>query len=262
MAWSTTGTRVKISKVPASTILFSRNGSTTIRQVEVVETAEIRGLTETAANDLCGITENTTQTSYYAKIDGDVYSFTATTGVKTEVSGARRDDSGQWVVTERKTTYSVTPSPLPSGWGTTPLNERGEAITLSAGGKSYDVNIDFSSSRLWTFAGHPVNQTIRSVMSEIRYVSTEAAANALVTANTTDTVGNTTLTHDVEYETGPSDTKATMGGAWCTVKTGVEKFASARYVSEKEGWCVNVTTKTFGYTANMVSSGNTGGWHL
>ena len=253
MAWSTTGTRVKISKVPASTILFSRNGSTTIRQVEVVETAEIRGLTETAANNLCGITENTTQTSYYAKIDGDVYSFTATTGVKTEVSGARRDDSGQWVVTERKTTYSVTPSPLPQGWGTTPLNERGEAITLSASGTSYDVTIDFSSSRLWTFNNKPVNQTIKAVASEIRYVTTKAAADALVTANTVDTVGDTQLKMDGTI-TDVEGTTQTIVIAWCTVKTGTEKFASARYVSEKEGWCVNVTTKTYGYSA--------AGWHL
>ena len=253
MAWSTTGTRVKISKVPASTILFSRNGSTTIRQVEVVETAEIRGLTETAANNLCGITENTTQTSYYAKIDGDVYSFTATTGVKTEVSGARKDDSGQWVVTERKTTYSVTPSPLPQGWGTTPLNERGEAITLSASGKSYDVTIDFSSSRLWVFNNKPVNQTIKAVMSEIRYVTTKAAADSLVTANTIDTVGDAQLKMDGTI-TSASGSTQTIVIAWCTVKTGTEKFASARYVSEKEGWCVNVTTKTYGYSA--------AGWHL
>ena len=252
MAWSTTGTRVRISKVPASTILFSRNGSTTIRQVEVVETAEIRGLTETAANNLCGITENTTQTSYYAKIDGDVYSFTATTGVKTEVSGARKDDSGQWVVTERKTTYSVTPSSLPQGWGTTPLNERGETIELSANGKSYDVTIDFSSSRLWTFNGHPVNQTIKAVMSEIRYVTTKAAADSLVTANTIDTVGDTQLKMDGTITTGTGTTQ-TITIAWCNVKTGTEKFASARYVSEKEGWCVNVTTKTYSYSA--------AGWH-
>ena len=252
MAWSTTGTRVKISNVPASTILFSRNGSTTIRQVEVVETAEIRGLTETAANNMCGITENTTQTSYYAKIDGDVYSFTATTGVKTEVSGARRDDSGQWVVTERKTTYSVTPSSLPQGWGTTPLNERGETIELSANGKSYDVTIDFSSSRLWTFNNKPVNQTIKAVMSEIRYVTTKAAADALVTANTVDNVGDTQLKMDGTI-TGAGGTTQTIVIAWCTVKTGTEKFASARYVSEKEGWCVNVTTKTYSYSA--------AGWH-
>ena len=262
MAWSTTGTRVKISKVPASTILFSRNGSRTIRQVEVVETAEIRGLTETAANNLCGITENTTQTSYYAKIDGDVYSFTATTGTKTEVSGARKDDSGQWVVTERKTTYSVTPSSLPSGWGTTPLNEQGETISLSASGKSHDISIDFSASRLWTFAGHPVNQTIKVVMSEIRYVTNKTAADALVTSNTADNVGDTTLTHDVSYNTGAGTTPSISEGAWCTVKTGTEKFASARYVSEKEGWCVNVTTKTYGYSARMVTAGRTDGWHL
>ena len=253
MAWSTTGTRVKISKVPASTILFSRNGSTTIRQVEVVETDEIRGLTETAANNLCGITENTTQTSYYAKIDGDVYSFTATTGVKTEVSGARKDDSGQWVVTERKTTYSVTPSPLPQGWGTTPLNEFGEAITLSASGKSYDITIDFSSSRLWVFNNKPVNQTIKAVVSEIRYVTNKAAADSLVTANTIDTVGDTTLKMDGTL-TMANGTTQTITIAWCIVKTGTEKFASARYVSEKEGWCVNVTTKTYGYSA--------AGWHL
>ena len=253
MAWSTTGTRVKISKVPASTILFSRNGSTTIRQVEVVETDEIRGLTETAANNLCGITENTTQTSYYAKIDGDVYAFTATTGVKTEVSGARKDDSGQWVVTERKTTYSVTPSPLPQGWGTTPLNEFGEAITLSASGKSYDITIDFSSSRLWVFNNKPVNQTIKAVVSEIRYVTNKAAADSLVTANTIDTVGDTTLKMDGTL-TMANGTTQTITIAWCIVKTGTEKFASARYVSEKEGWCVNVTTKTYGYSA--------AGWHL
>ena len=261
MGWTTTGTRVKISNVPASTILFSRNGSQTIRQLEVVETTEIRGLTQSAAEGMCGIEENTTQTSYYAKISGTVFTFTGTTGTKKEWSGARADDSGQWVVTERKTTYSVTPSPLPQGWGTTPLNERGEAITLSASGTSYDVTIDFSSSRLWTYGGHPVNQTIKAVMSEIRYVATKAAADALVVANTTDTVGDTTLKHDVQYSL-QSGTTAVATLAWCTVKTGTEKFASARYVSEKEGWCVNVTTKTYGYSATMTSAGSTNGWHL
>lgn len=252
MGWTTTGTRVKISNVPASTILFSRNGSQTIRQLEVVETTEIRGLTQSAAEGMCGIEESTTQTSYYAKINGTVFTFTGTTGTKTELSGARADDSGQWVVTERVTTYSITPNPLPSCWGTTELNEDGEEITLSANGKSRNISIDFSSSRLWVFNAKPVNQTIRTVMSEIRYVNSESAANSLVTANTGDTVGDTTIKQDGQIASG-SGTTQTVPVAWCTVKTGVEKFASARFVSEREGWTVNVTTKTFGYAA--------AGWH-
>ena len=253
MAWSSTGTDIPQSNVPASTILFCLNGQTTIRQIEEVETTETRGLTEAAATALAGVTDNTTQTAYYALINGTVYQFTATTGTKTEVSAARADDSDQWVATERVTTYSITPSSLPNVWGTTELNANGETIALSSGGTSSDISIDYSSSRLWVYNNHPVNQTIRTVVTEVKYIDTQAHANALVTANTSDNLSDTTVKQNGTY-TLANGTTETYVCAWCTVKTGTEKFASARYVSAKEGWLVTITTKTYGYNAT--------GWYV
>lgn len=252
MAWSTSGTVVFVSKHSSSTFLFSRSGSTTIRQVESVETKEIRGLTESAAKGMCGVTDSTTQTAYYAKIDGLVFSFTATTGTKTEKSGARRDESGQWCVTERKTTCSVTPSPLPSAWGTTPLNEDGEAIALSASGKTRMVSIENSSSNIWEWGGDAVNQTIRVVTKEIRYINSETSASSIAAANNSNTVSITTLFHDTT-QTGTDGEEHVVVGAWCYAKTGTEKFASARRVSERDGWTVVVTEKTYAFNGN--------GWH-
>lgn len=261
MAWSATGTDVDTSKQIVSSILFSRSGSATIRQVETVETTEVRGMTAAKCKEKVVLSDSTAQTQYYAKIDGMVFSINVTSGSKTEWSGARVDDSGQWVATKRTTTYSTYPASLPSAWSTTPLNANGEVMTLSTGGTSRDVSLDYSENLLWNYAGHPVRSTLKTVGTEIMYVSTEAAANSLVLANTSNTVGDVSLKHDLQYTLGNGQTAIAVG-AWLTVKSGVEKFANARYVSAAEGWCVSVTTKTYGYTATMVAAGNTGGWHL
>lgn len=248
MGWSTTGEDVETGKQVASSILFAKNGAETIRQVETVETEEVRGMLAANAKNKVVLDDHTEQTVYWANIGGAVYSITVTSGYKVEWSAARVDESGQWVATKRKTTYTTYPAQLPSAWGTTELNAEGQAVALSASGVSHDIAVDLSRSVLWSFNGKPVTQTLKTETSEIRYVTNKSAAYSLVSANTSNSVRDVQLVQDVTIVMGNGQT-STFVGAWCIVKSGVEKFASARYVSEKEGWCVTVTTKTHGYEA-------------
>lgn len=252
MGWSTIGEDIETGKQVASSILFAKNGAATIRQVETVETEEVRGMLAENAKGKVILDDHTEQTAYWANIGGSVFSITVTSGYKVEWSAARVDDSGQWVATKRKTTYTTYPAQLPSDWGTTELNPDGEEVTLSASGVTNVVAIDLSRGVIFSFNGKPVTQQLKTLTKEIRYITSQAAAESVVSANTVDSVGDVQLYQDGEIEMGDGTTqRITM--AWCTVKSGTENFASARYVSEKEGWCVTVTEKIHSYSA--------AGWH-
>lgn len=248
MAWGSTGCTVKTSKQSASTILFARQGAATVRQTETVETKEVRGLTEESGEGLAAVSDSTVQTAYYAHIDGLTFAITVVTGWKEEWGAARKDESGQWVATCRKTTYTSNVGSVPA-WGTTPLDAEGKAVALSAAGVSRTVGRDKSSSLVYTFAGMRLITTIETVNVEYRYVADEAAAQAIVAANSTVADYVTVSTH---VESQGSALPAPY--AYFAIPYGTEKYASARYVSPSEGWCVSVTAKTHGFV-----EGN--GWH-
>lgn len=244
MGWTTTGCTVRTSKQTASTILFCRPGAKSVFQVETEEIHEIRGLTEDAARakvpDAAGVVDNTVETVYYAFIDSLVFSLTARTGAKSEWAAARADESGQWVAQCRTRSFAVKGLDT-AVWGTTPLNENGEAIVLSADGRSRVASVDSSFSVACQAKGGTALVTkIETSLSEIRYVSTEQAAYALVQANDGTSMNYLTYVYRVSTGLNESEDRET-----CTVPQGVEKSATMRFVSPKEGWSVFVTAKYY-----------------
>lgn len=250
MGWGNT-CNVDTSVNASSTILFRRNGATTIRQLETVETMEVRGHNATGGKTAGKQHEdNTVETTYYGFIDGEVFSFDAKTGTRVEWGAARKDESGQWVATKRTIIYSVEPTPDSTIWGTKPLNEEGQPITLSANGVPRVVSYDKSSSFACRFASMSLTTTVATTVTEYRYIDTQAHAQAIVNANSSTHSSFTNLSTYV----APPDSH-TLPGPYATmaVPSGSEKFASARYVSPRDGWTVTVNEKTFGWSGN--------GWH-
>lgn len=256
MAWANTyanGAAVETSKQTSSSILFAHSGyGTVIRQVETVETKEVRGLDESAAREKGGtISDSTAQHQAWAHIFGRTHSISYLTGSKTEYSAARRDESGQWVVTETKHTFSISPANLPTDWGTTELDADGNAVSLSSGGDAaISVSVEKTVSRLaWD-----VFQTLTTTVKEIRHVNTEANARSLVSANTPATQATPATVYYHSTLNG-NDTVS----SWVSYMNGTEKFASARRVSESEGWTVTVTEKVYGWSSpRAATDGN--GW--
>lgn len=252
MSWGSTGCDVKTAKQTASTILFSRAGAATVRQIETVETKEVRGLNETAGlskvPNAANVDDQTVQTIYYAFIDGLVFTITVMTGTKTEWSSARKDESGQWVATCRVYTYA--PKGLnTSVWKTTPINSDGQVITLSANGVSRTVSRDKSTAFAFNFSGMILCTTIETKVTEYKYINSEANATAKVNANN-QAAGHSSVTTQVSSAQGT----APAPYASFVIPYGTEKFASSRYVSPNEGWSVTVTEKIYGFSGN--------GWHL
>lgn len=253
MAWGA-GASVEAGKTSASSILFACNGAATVRQVEVCESVEVRGMDVThgkakVPDEPSEIVDNTVQTLYWASIGGVTYAINAVTGTKEEWSAARRDESGQWVATKTTHTYFVTGLDT-NVWGTTELDADGASITLSNGGKAVTVSRDKTSSLAFRYGSMPLITTVETVNVEYRYVADEAAASAIVSANSTIAGYETVSTY-----VAPPDGVLPGPYAFFTIPYGTEKFASARYVSPKHGWSVSVTTKTYGFV-----QGN--GWHL
>lgn len=237
MAWTTNGCDVDTGKQTASSILFSRSGASTVRQIETDEVMEVRGLTQSAGKgkvpNAANIVDNTTQTTYYAFIDGLVFSINVITGFKEEWSAARKDESGQWVATKHTKTYAV--KGLTNVWGTTQLDSDGTAIVLSTSGVTRTISRDKTASFVYSAEGDVLAATVTTTVKECRYINSQAAANAIVNANTSvSSMGS-----------------ATHRGLFVIsipVTSGTEKFASARYVSPQAGWTVTITEKVFGHS--------------
>ena len=265
MAWIDTyanGAAVETSKQTASSILFALSGQTTIRQKETVETKEVRCLTESAARNKGGtVSDNTSQNVRWAHFSNRTYSITYLTGSKTEYSAARRDESGQWVVTETKRTFSTHPATLPNAWGSTELDAEGNAISLSAAGDAaVAISIDKTSSRIiWD-----VFQTVKTTVSEIRHIDTKAHADTIVENNTPNSgATNATVYHHqmVSLSTTGQGTPQDMVTAWVRYMSGTDKFATARYCGASEGWTVTVTQKDYDWSSPNPYSSVTGeGW--
>jgi hypothetical protein len=246
MSWGTTGATVVTSKESSSSILFAKNGVTPIRQYETVETTEIRGLTEVNAKSRVGVTDSTVQTTYYTNSlgDGVVYSFTALTNTKTEITASRVDETGQWVAVQKVHTYST--STIPNTWGTSKIDSDGRAVSLSSSGVSRNVSYDKSMGYVFSYNGNTLYSTNVTEVTEIAYIDTQAHANAIVSSNTTNSLSY-------------SKVKCVVSNGTYTlqVASGTEKHASAHYVDAEHGWSVTVTATTHGW-AN--ASNNTNNW--
>ena len=252
MAWGNT-CNVDTGVQTSSSILFAKNGQKSIRQVETVETTETRGMTVTAGKDQGKVIDDqTTQTTYWSNIDGEIHSIDVTTGTKTEWSSARKDESGQWVATKRVTTYSVIPATLPDIWGTKKLDANGneEQPPSEAGAGETVVSFDRSTSHIVTFDGKSLVSTISTEISEITKISTEAAAKAIV--NAWQATPETKYVHTPYSVDDPDNEGAVIPCSWAArdVTVGTEKYASAKFVSSAEGWTVTKTKKVYDYIRN------------
>ena len=246
MAWTDTGTSVDTNKTSASSILFAKNGAATVRQWEVVETSEVRALTQDAGQGKVPDTatevksdDATTQTTYWASIDGTTYSISVTTGTKTEYGAARRDESGQWVCTATKHTYFATGLDT-EVWGTTELDENGGTVTLGSG-VTRTVSTSASTSFVFSMNGDVLYSTLTTKVEEVNYIASEAAANAIAS-------GWSSAATYVTSKHGSTGVIVYMG-----VLGGTEKFAESHFVSASRGWTVTKTTKTYGHSGTNWS---------
>ena len=254
MSWSTTGAAVDTAKTPTSVILFSRSGQTTIRQTEVAETSQTRGLTKAAALALAGVVDTSVEEVYYKHIDGRTYSFTAkVSGTRTTKTASRANEADGWTVTTETVTYSVSPSPTQNGWTTTQLDEDGNAATLTSSGTSRVLTYERATSHV----AFGVYSVISTTTREIRHIDTQAHAEAIVNANQGDAVADGCVSMWQYLSTSSSGTYTWMKTAWVILPIGTNKTAQARYVSAEDGWTVTVVEKVYSW-----SSGNTGGYNL
>lgn len=244
--WTSTGTTVDTSKIASSSILFAKNGSETIRQAETVETSEIRGLTKTAAKNMAGVTDNSVQTVYYAHIGDDDHAITVLSGTKIEKSAQRANEADGWTVTVKTTTYSTLPATLPTCWkdnradaGVSTMNEL--------------VSRDRSSSYIWDRSDGNTPNALFATKTTSVYESTG------LTKEEADNIVNGTAsenTHTVariawEVYNGTAGDGLGVGWyawAWASCQVGSDVFASARKVSDEEGWTVTKTVVEHGWS--------------
>lgn len=239
-AWQTaftgTGVTVKTSKQIASSILFSKLGATTIYQIETEEVTEYRGAGE-GVLDLVVFSDNTTQTPYYAQIGGEVYSFTKTSGTRTTWS-ATRNAKGVWTGTKRVVTFTTNPATIPSPWGTAKLDAEGRQIALTASGVSRTTSYDKSFSYEFAVGSDVLLTTVERKTTQVEYIDTEAHAQAIVTANTSNTINYVTKKHLLYTFLVPVY-------AYREVPIGTIKSASASYNSVEKGWTVTISENIY-----------------
>ena len=220
---------VKVSQESSSTILYSESSSSLIKQIETVTTIEHRGLTQSAAEGLCSpTTTDLVQTTWYKTIDGEVKSFTATTGSKKDWTIARDGDSEAFTATERTTLWVMNPS-SPSGWSTTNPSGGG-----GGGGSSGFVSGLSRTRRILTeVSGNELIATETDETTEWRGLSAAEAAYLVNTCPADSLVDREYVCRRIATEIGRY-----------TAQSGTRYSIQARFVSDTEGWSVTRTQTT------------------
>jgi len=243
MAWTSTGCTVTVSKESGSSVLFCKDGQTTIRQIETVVTTEIRGLDESSAkNKVTAPTySNYGETTYYKVIDGATYQFLGRTGTETRHAARRVDETNQWVYTKTETTFSLNVNPTANayGWGT---SAGGNMLTAS--GVEVPISNDKTASYQYTYAGEAICSTVTTEVVEYRHV-TEAGKNAYVALSSSGARMYKHNYYRTQQEAGSNNQYGNI--AWSIFMHGTDTQYSARYVSAQEGWTVTKTTKQYGW---------------
>ncbi len=243
---------VKTSAASASTIVFAKNGSTTIRQIETIETTDYRGLDMASALAKVGVSDQTVQTKYYATIGGEQYSITLLSGTKTEVTAQRANDANGWTVTKRVTTYSSSPAASATDftnvWKTTV-----SASSATGTVESYEM----SRSHCRTCGdGHTLYSTKAVTVTEYRNL-TQSAASSLVSSSTADTVVETRIFFqsyvNLSTSTQGSGSYSWVNSAWYVLPVGTERRASMRNAGDG-AYNVTVTETVHGWACTPNSS--------
>ena len=206
----------------STSIAYSANGLI-LRQFEGVAITEYRGLTKAAADLLCTLGSDTTQTTIYYKQIGTSDEYAAvgiTTGGRTEYAASRANEANGWIVTKTEQTFSAAAS---TGWSTT--RPSGATSTGIQTGKNSATAIVYTAEGDTLYATHTTTTT------EYRFLS-KSEADTKVANETSDSVAITAFTHS--------------GTLIVTVyaQTGTVKTASSRYIDAERGYTVTVETTT------------------
>jgi len=227
---------VGTSKQSVSTILFSKSGQTTVRQRETETITEYRALNEASALAKVGVTDATTQTSYYATFGEEDHSITVTTGTKTEVSARRANEANGWIVTKREVAYTVEGLDT-STWKTTRV--------VSGGGTTRTVSVNVSSTHVRTYLDVALYSTKTVTVKEHPGLS-QSAAESLATslANNTSVAEKVMRCLAQSYVNGQW-----LDGSWCyaSLHVGTIVYATTRKVSDDEGYVVTETEEVYGW---------------
>lgn len=241
---------VGTSKQSASTILFSKSGQTTVRQRETETITEYRALNEASALAKVGVTDATTQTSYYATFGEEDHSITVTTGTKTEVSARRANEANGWIVTKREVAYTVEGLNT-STWKTTRV--------VSGGGTVRTVSVNVSSTHVRTFQDVALYSTKTVTVKEHPGLS-QSAAESLATSlanetNVAEHVMRCSVSQTIDGGAIPST------NAWATIHTGKIVYATTRKISDDEGYTVTETEENYSWrqTGNGTTTSSSGG---
>lgn len=231
----TEGLCVTISEETASQIL-AHNGSTPLKQKQIVKVEEYRGLTEEAAHALLGLeADNSTTTIYYAQRStstggtAQYMAVAARTGSVVNVTSSRANEAAGYNVRTTTTTYSADGT----GWSTS----KPEAST---------TGVTVSKSKRTLVTTYPVGAYTQTVTTEVKEYPflTQAQANNLCTTSSTMTSSNHTYTatRTVYTSTGSSQYQTYTGNY--TTYSGIVVYSTMRYIDEVNGWTVTKTTET------------------
>ncbi len=236
MAWLSISDYIQISANTTTSILFSKTGQKMVRLKEKEEVYEQRALTESAALELVGVTDGTTQTTYYATFGEDEYSIIVTAGTKTEITAARANEARGWLVTKRVVTYT------PDG-----LDEKiWKATHGGTGSGGRIVSISISSSPVQTFFNTTLFSTKKTTVREYTGL-TKTEAEAILSGCTTAT-SITSQTMRCATETKVKDSWVLTSWCYAQVNKGTQEYASARNVSTDEGYTVSKTTEEYSWS--------------
>lgn len=227
------GLCVTISEETASQIL-AHNGSTPLKQKQIVKVEEYRGLTEAAAHALLGLeADNSTSTVYYAERStstggtAQYMAVAARTGNVVNVTTSRANEAAGYNVRTTTTTYSADGT----GWSTTRPAASQTGIVVSK-----------TSRKIATFyASGTRTQTVTTTITEYPFL-TQTEAAAMCTSSNSMTAFSTTYTATRMVYTSSSSTGVSQiyQGSY-TVYSGTVVSSTMRYIDEANGWTVTKT---------------------
>ena len=229
------GLCVTISEETASQIL-AHNGSTPLKQKQIVKVEEYRGLTEVAAHALLGLeADNSTSTVYYAERStstggtAQYMAVAARTGNVVNVTTSRANEAAGYNVRTSTTTYSADGT----GWSTTRPSASQTGIVVSKSKRTLATNYPTGT----------YTQTVTTEVKEYPFL-TQAEATDICTSSSTMTSTNHTYTatRTVYTSTGASQVQTYTGNY--TTYSGIVVYSTMRYIDEVNGWTVTKTQET------------------
>ena len=228
------GLCVTISEETASQIL-AHNGSTPLKQKQIVKVEEYRGLTEAAAHALLGLeNDGSTSTVYYAERStstggtAQYMAVAARTGTVVNVTTSRANEAAGYNVRTTTTTYSADGS----GWSTTKPSASQTGVTVSKSKRTIAT----------TYPSGVKTQTVTTTVVEYTFLTQAEADNLCSSSNNMAAhTGTYSAARTVYTSTGTSVAQSYTGSY--TYYLGDIVSSVMRYIDEVNGWTVTKTTE-------------------